>query len=250
MTTKTKSAIEKEYEAKSYILALDQGTTSSRALLFDRKGAIKAVAQKEFKQYFPSPGWVEHHPIDIWSSQAAVMGEVLARTEVKAQDIAAIGITNQRETTILWERTTGQPIANAIVWQDRRTTEYCQQLKSSGLEPLFKQKTGLLLDPYFSGTKIHWLLHNVPGAMEKARKGDLAFGTVDSWLVWKLTEGKCHVTDVTNASRTLLFNIHTLQWDEELLKILDIPASLLPQVRSSSEVYGHTSASIFSGCAD
>jgi len=225
----------------SYILALDQGTTSSRALLFDRHGAIYAVAQREFKQYFPSPGWVEHDPMEIWSSQAAVMEEVLARDKV---DIAAIGITNQRETTIIWERKTGKPIANAIVWQDRRTTEYCQELKSAGLEPLFKQKTGLLLDPYFSGTKIHWLLHHIPGAMEKARNGELAFGTVDSWLVWKLTEGKCHVTDVTNASRTLLYNIHTLQWDEELLKILDIPAALLPQVRSSSEVYGYTAAAV------
>ncbi len=233
-----------------YLLALDQGTTSSRALLFNQQGSIHAVAQKEFKQYFPQPGWVEHDPMEIWSSQVGVMEEVLAKAGVTSKYVAAIGITNQRETTILWERKTGIPIAPAIVWQDRRTTELCQQFKQKGLETLFQEKTGLLLDPYFSGTKIHWLLHHVPGALEKARRGELAFGTVDSWLVWKLTEGACHVTDVTNASRTLIYNIHTLQWDQELLDILDIPREILPEVKSSSEVYGHaTNSIVISGIA-
>ncbi len=229
-----------------YILSLDQGTTSSRAMLIDHEGNVKGCAQKEFRQYFPEPGWVEHDPMEIWSTQAAVATEVIARSGITPSDISAIGITNQRETTIVWEKKTGKPIANALVWQDRRTTKYCQQLKAQGLEPLFKQKTGLLLDPYFSGTKVHWLLNHVPGAKEKALRGELAFGTVDSWLIWKLTDGKCHVTDVSNASRTLLFNIHTCTWDDELLNIFEIPRSMLPEVKSSSEVYAKTSTSLFS----
>ncbi len=229
----------------SHILALDQGTTSSRALLIDRKGQICAIAQKEFEQIFPQPGWVEHKPEEIWSSQAAVIAEALAKGGLSHKNIHAIGITNQRETTLVWERATGKPIANAIVWQDRRTTAYCDALKKRGLEPTIREKTGLLLDPYFSGTKLHWILENIPGAKEKANAGQLAFGTVDSWLVWKLTEGKKHITDVTNASRTLMLNIHTGTWDDELLKILEIPASLLPEVVSCSEVYGTTHSPLF-----
>jgi glycerol kinase len=229
-----------------YILALDQGTTSSRAMLVDRAGSIKQVAQKEFRQIFPQPSWVEHDPIEIWSTQTAVVFEVLARSNVKPEEIAAIGITNQRETTVIWDRKTAQPIYNAIVWQDRRTATHCQKLKSEGKEPLFKRKTGLLLDPYFSGTKIHWILSHVPGALERAKRGELAFGTIDSWLVWKLTDGKHHLTDVSNASRTLLFNIHTLNWDDELLDVLEIPKALLPDVRKSSEIYGKTGSSLFS----
>lgn len=221
-----------------YVLALDQGTTSSRSLLVGHDGTIKAVAQKEFKQIFPSPGWVEHDANEIWSSQAGVIAEVLAKSGISAKEIVAIGITNQRETTIVWDKKTSAPLMNAIVWQDRRTTEICQKLKSQGLEPLFKKKTGLLLDPYFSGTKIHWILKNVPGAQARAERGELAFGTVDSWLTWKLTNGEKHVTDVSNASRTLIFNIHSCEWDAELLKILEIPRSMLPQVCASSEVYG------------
>ncbi|MBY0528830.1 MAG: glycerol kinase GlpK [Rhabdochlamydiaceae bacterium] len=229
-----------------YILSLDQGTTSSRAMLIDHEGHVKGIAQKEFRQHFPSPGWVEHDPMEIWSTQASVATEVLVRSGITPAQIAAIGITNQRETTIIWDKQTGMPIAPAIVWQDRRTTEYCQRLKDKGLEPLFKQKTGLLLDPYFSGTKIHWILNHIPGSQEMAQQGKLAFGTVDSWLIWKLTDGKLHITDMSNASRTLLFNLHTCSWDEELLDILQIPRSLLPEVRSSSEVYGNTSHSLFS----
>lgn len=230
-----------------YILALDQGTTSSRALLISQDGKIHTTAQKEFKQIFPSPGWVEHDPQEIWSSQASCMSEVVAKSQITNDQIAAIGITNQRETTIIWDRKTGKPISNAIVWQDRRTTEICQELKNKGLEPLFQQKTGLLLDPYFSGTKILWILKNTPGALERAKQGDLAFGTVDTWILWKLTGGACHMTDVTNASRTLLFNIHTLKWDEDLLKIFNIPKEILPEVRSSSEIYGKTNTSVVTG---
>jgi len=230
-----------------YILSLDQGTTSSRAVLISHDGNIQATAQKEFKQIFPSPGWVEHDPQEIWSSQASCMSEVLAQSQITPDQIAGIGITNQRETTIVWDRKTGKPLANAIVWQDRRTTEICHDLKSKGLESLFRQKTGLLLDPYFSGTKLFWILKNIPGALERAKRGDLAFGTVDTWLLWKLTGGACHMTDVTNASRTLLFNIHTLQWDEDLLNILNIPKALLPQVRSSSEIYGMTNTPVLTG---
>lgn len=229
-----------------YILALDQGTTSSRALLVDQKGRILASSQKEFSQYFPASGYVEHDAEEIWSSQFAVANEVLAKASLHASDVAAIGITNQRETTIVWERKTGKPICKAIVWQDRRTAPLCEYLRKEGKEDIFRQKTGLLLDPYFSGTKLRWILDHIPGAKEKALKGDLAFGTVDSWLVWKLTRGKLHITDVSNASRTLLFNIHTLSWDEELLQILRIPKSLLPEVKSSSEIYGNTGEHVFS----
>jgi len=221
------------------ILSLDQGTTSSRAILFDQQANILAVAQKEFNQIFTQPGWVEHDPNEIWQSQSAVIDEVLSSQKLSAKDISAIGITNQRETTVVWDRKTGEPISNAIVWQDRRTAAFCEKLKSENLEPLFRQKTGLLLDPYFSGTKLKWILDNVEGARTKAEKGELAFGTIDSWLVWKLTEGKQHVTDISNASRTLLLDIHTGDWDEEILQILNIPQSILPEVKSCSEVYGY-----------
>ena len=227
-----------------YILALDQGTTSSRAIVFDRQGNLRAIAQKEFRQIFPQSGWVEHDANEIWASQLGVANEAMAQMGIRAKDLAAIGITNQRETTIVWDRVTGQPIYPAIVWQDRRTAGLCDTLKAAGHELTFQAKTGLLLDPYFSGTKLKWLLDQVPGARAKAEQGDLAFGTVDTWLVWQLTGGNLHLTDVTNASRTLLFNIHTQQWDEELLSILEIPAALLPEVRSSSEVYGVTGEGI------
>ena len=226
----------------SYILALDQGTTSSRALLFDRDGRIKGVAQREFRQGFPKPGWIEHDPEEIWSSQAGVAVEVLDAAGVRARDVAAIGIANQRETTIVWDRKTGWPIANAIVWQDRRTADVCDRLRSEGAEPLFRERTGLVLDAYFSGTKLAWILDNVDGARVRAEAGDLAFGTVDSWLLWKLTDGRLHITDASNASRTLMFNIHTLQWDDELLRALHVPRSVLPDVRSSSEIYGEVTA--------
>lgn len=229
-----------------YILAFDQGTTSSRAVIVDHSGVIRAKAQKEFKQIFPTPGWVEHDPNDIWSSQIAVASEVIAHSGISIKDIGGIGITNQRETTIIWDRKTSKPIFNAIVWQDRRTTEICQKLKGQGLEPLFRKKTGLLLDPYFSGTKIRWILDHVPGAMERAKRGELAFGTVDTWLIWKLTDGKLHITDATNASRTLLYNLVTGDWDEELLNLLQIPKELLPKICDSSGRYGETTTSIFS----
>lgn len=229
-----------------YVLALDQGTTSSKALLVAHDGSIKGVAQREFRQIFPSPGWVEHDPKEIWSTQASVAAEVMAHAGITPQEVVAIGITNQRETTVLWNKKTGVPIFNAIVWQDRRTTDYCQKLKAEGLAPLFQQKTGLLLDPYFSGTKIRWILDHVPGAMELAKRGELAFGTIDTYLTWKLTDGRAHVTDVSNASRTLLFNIHTCQWDDELLSIMNIPREILPKVCSSSEVYAETTNSLFS----
>ena len=224
-----------------YILALDQGTSSSRAIVFDQDGNAVSVCQKEFTQHFPRPGWVEHDPMEIWASEYAVMTEAVATLGLGGNDIAAIGITNQRETTIVWDAATGKPLCNAIVWQDRRTSDYCDSLKASGLSDLIRSKTGLLIDAYFSGTKIRWILDNVPGAREKADRGELRFGTVDSWLVWNLTGGSVHVTDVTNASRTMLFNIHTLEWDKELLDILNIPESMMPQVRSCSEVYGLTS---------
>lgn len=228
-----------------YLLALDQGTTSSRALIINERGHTVSVAQREFAQHFPASGWVEHDAEEIWSSQFAVAHEALSKASLTPKEISAIGIANQRETTVLWERKTGKPIAKAIVWQDRRTTALCEGFKNKGLEPLFMKKTGLLLDPYFSGTKLHWLLENVNGARKMAEKGELAFGTIDSWLVWKLTEGKVHITDATNASRTLLYNIHELKWDEELLKILQIPASLLPKVCSCSEIYGKTGPNVF-----
>jgi len=223
-----------------YILALDQGTTSSRAIVFDRNGRVASVAQKEFRQLFPQPGWVEHDPADIWASQLNTARKALRDAGLTAKSIAAIGITNQRETTIVWDRTTGRPICNAIVWQDRRTAPYCDKLKSRGLAPLVRRKTGLALDAYFSATKLQWILRKIPGAMARARAGQLAFGTVDSWLVWKLTAGRCHVTDASNASRTMLFNLQSGDWDEELLQLFGVPRHLLPEVRSSSEVYGQT----------
>ncbi len=223
-----------------YILSLDQGTTSSRAIVFDKEGNIVSVAQKEFTQIFPQPGWVEHDANEIWSTQLGVATEVILKAGLTVQNIAAIGITNQRETTVVWDRTTHHPVYNAIVWQDRRTASYCDELKKDGTDEMIKNKTGLVTDAYFSGTKVKWILENVPGAKAKAEKGDLCFGTIDSWLLWKLTNGKVHVTDVSNASRTLLFNIHTMQWDDDLLKLFNIPPSMLPEVRSSSEVYGMT----------
>ena len=226
---------------KEYIVALDQGTSSSRAIVFNRKGEAMAVCQKEFTQHFPQPGMVEHDPMEIWATEYAVMTEAVASLGLGGADIAAIGITNQRETTIVWDAATGKPICNAIVWQDRRTSEYCDSLKEAGLTEMIRSKTGLIIDAYFSGTKIRWILENVPGARERAERGELRFGTVDSWLVWNLTGGHEHVTDVSNASRTMLFNIHTLQWDAELLDILGVPLSMMPQVKSSSEVYGRTS---------
>ena len=229
-----------------YILAFAQGTTSSRALLFDRDGHVVATAQKEFRQIYPHPGWVEHDPREIWSTQAGVAAEALTHAGVGGSDIAAIGITNQRETTVVWDRRTGEPVYNAIVWQDRRTADFCDTLRAQGKEDLVASRTGLRVDSYFSGTKIRWILDNVAGAREAAEAGHLAFGTVDSWLVWHLTGGKLHVTDVSNASRTLLFNIHTLAWDDELLALLGVPRSMLPEVRSSSEVFGHTATSLFS----
>lgn len=226
----------------SYILSLDQGTTSSRAILFDRNGRILQMAQKEFTQYYPQPGWAEHDAEEIWSSQYGVLAEVLAKANATTKDVAAIGITNQRETVIVWERAGGRPIYPAIVWQDRRTARYCDELKAQGVGPLIGERTGLVVDAYFSATKLKWILDHVPGARSRAARGELAFGTVDSWLVWKLTGGKLHITDTTNASRTLLFNIHGGQWDGELLRLFDIPEAILPEVRSSSEVYGHTAS--------
>ena len=230
---------------QKYILALDQGTTSSRAIVFDHSGKICSVAQKEFTQHFPKPGWVEHDPNEIWSSEAAVIAEAISAIDINGLAIAAIGITNQRETTIVRDIDTEEPIYNAIVWQDRRTAEYCDKLKAQGLVDKVREKTGLIIDAYFSGTKIKWILDNVPGARERAEKGKLRFGNVDSWLVWRLTRGEVHCTDVTNASRTMLFNINTLQWDDDLLNLLDIPRSMMPEVKSSSEVYGHTKTTIF-----
>jgi glycerol kinase len=228
---------------QKFILSFDQGTTSSRAIIFDHTGSIVSVSQKEFTQFFPEPGWVEHDPMEIWSSQIAVATEAIIKANLTPADIAAIGITNQRETTILWDRETGKPVCNAIVWQDRRTAAYCDSLKEK-FSSLIQQKTGLIIDAYFSASKIKWILDNVKGVKEKAMQGTLAFGTIDSWLIWNLTGGKVHVTDVTNASRTLLFNIHSLQWDKELLQLFDIPESLLPEVKSSSEVYGETAGKI------
>lgn len=223
-----------------YILALDQGTTSSRAIIFNHSGNIVSVAQKEFKQIYPQAGWVEHDADEIWASQFSVMAEVLAKANLKTDQIAAIGITNQRETTVVWDRHTGKPIYHAIVWQDRRTAHYCDTLKAEGHANNIQQKTGLVIDAYFSATKLKWILDNVKGAREKAGKGDLAFGTIDSWLIWKLSGGKLHITDVTNASRTMLLNIHSCEWDESLLKLFDIPKSVLPEVKPSSAVYGTT----------
>ena len=223
-----------------YILALDQGTTSSRAIIFDEKGAIKTTAQKEFTQIFPQSGWVEHDANEIWSTQLGVAAEAITKAGLQPENIAAIGITNQRETTVVWERATGKPIYNAIVWQDRRTASFCDELRAKGLDKTIQEKTGLIVDAYFSASKVKWILDNVEGARTKAEKGELCFGTIDTWLIWNLTKGQIHITDVSNASRTMLCNIHTLQWDGELEKIFDIPGNMLPQIRSSSEVYGNT----------
>ncbi len=222
------------------ILALDQGTTSSRAILFDQDGLIIATAQKEFTQIFPAPGWVEHDPMEIWSTQIGVASEVISKHGIDKFDIAAIGITNQRETTVVWNKLTGMPIYNAIVWQDRRTADFCNQLKQEGKQPFIQEKTGLIIDAYFSASKIKWILDHVEGARAQAEKGELCFGTIDSWLVWKLTNGAHHITDATNASRTMLYNIHELKWDTALLELFNIPIAILPEVKSSSEVYGHT----------
>lgn len=230
---------------QKYILALDQGTSSSRAIVFDHEGRICATAQKEFPQHFPKPGWVEHDPKDIWSSEASVIAEAITSMGINGLNIAGIGITNQRETTIVWDAETGEPVYNAIVWQDRRTSEYCDSLKEQNLTGFIREKTGLIIDAYFSATKIRWILENVPGARARAEAGKLRFGTVDTWLLWNLTRGECHMTDVSNASRTMLFNIHTLNWDEDLMKLFGIPMSMLPEVHSSSEIYGHTKTTIF-----
>ena len=223
-----------------FILALDQGTTSSRSMLFDKEGKIASVAQKEFRQIFPQPGWVEHDPEEIWSTQYGTMAEAVAKANITMRQVAGIGITNQRETTVVWERSTGKPIYNAIVWQDRRTAAYCDQLKAAGYGKIIRQKTGLIIDAYFSATKLKWILDNVDGAKKKASNGKLSFGTIDTWIAWKLSGGELHVTDVSNASRTMLLNIETCEWDEELLKLFDIPPSLLPKVKPSSKVYGVT----------
>jgi glycerol kinase len=232
---------------KRYILSLDQGTTSSRAIIFNKQGNIVSMAQREFTQHYPKPGWVEHDATEIWSTQIAVAAEATLKAGLTASDLHAIGITNQRETTVVWDRETGEPLHHAIVWQDRRTSEYCDQLKKQGLEKTIQEKTGLIIDAYFSATKVKWILDNVANARAKANAGKLAFGTIDSWLVWKLTGGAVHITDVTNASRTMLYNIHSLRWDDDLLRLFDIPASMLPEVKSSSEVYGNTSGAVLSG---
>ncbi|KLT68419.1 MULTISPECIES: glycerol kinase GlpK [Flavobacterium] len=228
------------------ILTLDQGTTSSRAIVFNHDGEIVSISQKPYEQIFPKPGWVEHDPNEIWSSQISVAAEVIAKVGISGREIAAIGITNQRETTIVWDRETSEPLYNAIVWQDRRTAKYCDELKAKGHSDMIQEKTGLILDAYFSGTKLKWILDHVEGAREKAEQGKLCFGTVDTWLIWKLTRGKMFMTDVSNASRTLLLNIHTLEWDDELLELFDIPRAMLPEVKQSSEIYGETSTTLFS----
>ncbi|TCC97537.1 glycerol kinase GlpK [Pedobacter hiemivivus] len=227
-----------------FILSFDQGTTSSRAIVFNKEGSIVSIAQKEFEQIYPQPGWVEHNASEIWTSQISVATEAIVKAGITPTNIAAIGITNQRETTVLWDRKTGEPLYNAIVWQDRRTSGYCDELKAKGMAKNIQEKTGLILDAYFSATKIKWILDNVPGAREKAAAGDIAFGTIDSWLIWNLTDGRVHVTDVSNASRTMIYNIHTLDWDQELLDLFDIPRNILPEVKSSSEVYGETTGNV------
>ncbi|MCM4163774.1 MULTISPECIES: glycerol kinase GlpK [unclassified Arenibacter] len=230
---------------EKYILALDQGTTSSRSVVFDKKGNIVSVSQKEFTQYFPKPGWVEHDPLEIWSSQVSTAAEATTKKGIYGADIAAIGITNQRETVVVWDRNTGKPVYNAIVWQDKRTSNYCDELKRQGKSKIIREKTGLVIDSYFSGTKVKWILDNVEGARKRADAGDLIMGTIDSWLIWNMTKGELHITDVTNASRTLLFNINTLEWDDELLELFNIPKSMLPQVKQSSELYGNTNPNFF-----
>ena len=228
-----------------YILSLDQGTTSSRAIVFDKNGSIITIAQKEFTQYFPKPGWVEHDPLEIWSTQTGVAAEAIAKKGLNIENIAAIGITNQRETVVVWNKKTGKPVYNAIVWQDKRTSDFCDELKKQGKNDLIREKTGLVIDSYFSGTKVKWILDNVKGAREDAEAGDLILGTIDTWLVWNFTKGEKHITDVTNASRTMLFNINTMEWDDELLELLTIPKSMLPMVKASSEVYGHTNSTFY-----
>lgn len=228
-----------------YILSLDQGTTSSRAIVFDKKGNVVSMAQKEFTQHFPQPGWVEHNPQEIWSTQVGVATEAIAKKGLNAENIAAIGITNQRETVVVWDKNTGRPVYNAIVWQDKRTSEYCDELKKSGKNELIRKKTGLVIDSYFSGTKVKWILDNVKGARAKAEAGDLILGTIDTWLIWNFTKGEQHITDVTNASRTMLFNINSMNWDEELLELFTIPKSMLPEVKQSSDVYGYTKSTFF-----
>ena len=230
---------------KKYILSLDQGTTSSRAIVFDKQGSIISLAQKEFTQYFPKPGWVEHDPNEIWSTQVGVAAEAISKESLSANNIAAIGITNQRETLVVWDRKTGKPVYNAIVWQDKRTSDFCDELKAMGKSEFIREKTGLVIDAYFSATKVTWILDHVEGVRERAEAGDLILGTIDTWLIWNFTKGEQHVTDVTNASRTMLFNIHTMNWDEELLALFRIPKSMLPQVKQSSEVYAHTKSSFF-----
>jgi len=230
---------------EKYILALDQGTTSCRAVIFDKEGRIVSTAQKEFEQYFPKPGWVEHDPIEIWSTQAGMAAEAVAKKGLNSNNIAAIGITNQRETIVVWDRKTGKPVYNAIVWQDKRTADYCDELKQQGKSELIRNKTGLVIDSYFSGTKVKWILDNVEGARKKANAGELILGTIDSWLIWNMTDGKLHITDVTNACRTLLFNSNTMDWDKQLLELFSIPESMLPQIKQSSEVYGHTNPNFF-----
>jgi glycerol kinase len=234
-----------DHQKEQYILALDQGTTSSRAIVFDKKGQIISIAQKEFTQIFPKPGWVEHDPAEIWSTQAGVAAEAITKKGLNGKNIAAIGITNQRETVIVWDKKTGNSIYNAIVWQDKRTADYCEQIKKDGKAKMIKDKTGLIIDSYFSGTKVKWILDNVEGAREKAEAGELLMGTVDTWLIWNFTQGELHITDVTNASRTLFFNINTMAWDDELLNYFDIPKSMLPEIKDSSEVYGHTKTTLF-----
>ena len=241
------SELKEIYGSKKYVIALDQGTTSSRAIIFDKNTNIISTAQREFTQLYPEPGWVEHNPMEIWATQRSVLTEVIARSGISLKDVAAIGITNQRETTIVWDKKTGEPVYNAIVWQCRRTADICEKLKEKGLEEYIKENTGLILDAYFSGTKLKWILDNVKGARERAEKGELLFGTVDTWLVWKLTAGKVHVTDYTNASRTMLFNIKELKWDKKILKELGIPENMLPEVRNSSEVYGYTKMGLTMG---
>ncbi len=230
---------------ENYILSLDQGTTSSRAIVFNKQGAIVSTAQKEFRQIYPKPGWVEHDAQEIWSTQAGTAAEAVASAGINGKALSGIGITNQRETTVVWDRESGQPVYNAIVWQDRRTSDYCDQLKADGHAELIQEKTGLVVDSYFSGTKVKWILDNVDGAREKAEKGELAFGTIDSWLIWNFTQGELHITDVTNASRTMLFNINTMDWDDDILELMDIPKSMLPEVKQSSEVYGNTKTTLF-----
>jgi glycerol kinase len=240
-----KRLLEEEFIMAKYVMALDQGTTSSRCILFNEKGLIVSVSQKEFRQIYPEAGWVEHDAMEIWATQFGVASEALIKSNIDAKDIAAIGITNQRETTVVWDKRTGLPIYNAIVWQCRRTSGFCDELREKGLDKVIKEKTGLVLDAYFSGTKVKWILDNVPGARKEAEKGNLAFGNIDTWLMWNLTKGKVFVTDYTNASRTMMFNIHELKWDKELLEILDIPESMLPEVKPSSYVYGETDEALF-----